>query len=291
MRVAGAAAKENAGAAAAAKQCEVRRRNAPRQLARVARRLRPHARTFGELAHGRPRSSAAPATSALKNPDSFTIRRTSAPRIDIPSKVDGSATYAIDFTLPGMLYAAIESRRCYGGKLVSVDTAPAEAMPGVKKVVKLENAVAVVADSFWRARQALAALKPEFATPGTRRRVDRLDLSPLRQGARRARRRCRRAPAKVVDRRLPRALFLAHATMEPMVCTAQVEGDRAEVWAGVQDPLNARADAAKALGIDAEHVTLHQLPARRRLRPPAAVHLRLRRLSARASRRRCRRRR
>ena len=80
--------------------------------------------------------------------------------------------------------------------------------------------------------------------------------SSRRSTRRSARRRtCRQDAAKVVtaDYRVP---FLAHATMEPMVCTAKVEGDRAEVWAGVQDPLNARSTAAKALGFDAENVRL-----------------------------------
>ena len=84
----------------------------------------------------------------------------------MPSKVDGSAIYGIDFTLPGMLHAAVEIAPVFGGKLVSVDTAPAETMPGVKRVVKLEEAVAVVADSYWRARTALATLKPQFDDAG-----------------------------------------------------------------------------------------------------------------------------
>ena len=73
-----------------------------------------------------------------------------------------------------------------------------------------------------------------------------------------------------------RAPFLAHATMSPMVCSAKVEGDRAEVWTGVQDPLNARSVAAKALGIPAANVQRQQFPARRRLRPRTALQLRLR---------------
>src|SRR5262249_17806169 len=94
----------------------------------------------------------------------------------------GSAKYAIDFTTPGMLYAAIEIAPVYGGRLRSVDATPAESMPGVKKVVKLEEAVAVVADSFWRARPALAAPEPGFSDPGPGGRVHRVDLCRLRCG-------------------------------------------------------------------------------------------------------------
>ncbi len=164
MRVAGAAAKEML-LAAAAKQWGVSASECAAKGSRVMHAASGRSATFGELA----RAAAAqpvPTSPALKSPDRFTIRRTSPPRLDIPSKVDGSAMYAIDFTTPGMLYAAIEMAPVYGGKLLSVDTAPAEAMPGVKKVVKLEEAVAVVADSFWRARRALASLKPEFSDAG-----------------------------------------------------------------------------------------------------------------------------
>ena len=82
------------------------------------------------------------------------------------SKVDGSAIYGVDFTMPGLLHAAVEIAPVFGGKLASVDTAAAEKMPGVKRVVKLEEAVAVVADSYWQARTALAALKPTFEDAG-----------------------------------------------------------------------------------------------------------------------------
>jgi isoquinoline 1-oxidoreductase beta subunit len=196
-----------------------------------------------------------PTRPALKNPDRFTIRRTSPTRLDIPSKVDGSAIYAIDFTTPGMLYAALEIAPVYGGKLISVDTTAAEAMPGVKKVVRLEEAVAVVADSFWRARRALAALKPEFSDAG-HGDVSSTSIFAAFDKALGAPPEVPTQAAKVVtaDYRAP---FLAHATMSPMVCSARVEADRAEVWTGVQDPLNARSVAAKALGIPAANVRVN----------------------------------
>ncbi len=119
----------------------------------------------------------------------------------------------------------------YGGKLLSVDTAPAEAMPGVKRVVQLDEAVAVVADSYWRARTALAALKPKFDDAG-HGEVSSDTIFAAFDKALGAPPEMPKDAAKVVtaDYRVP---FLAHATMEPMVCTASVTGDRAEVWAGV----------------------------------------------------------
>ena len=252
MRVAGAAAKEML-VAAAARQWGVSASECSAKRSRVMHAASGRSASFGELARAAA-SGRVPTSPTLKNPDSFTIRRTSPRRLDIPSKVDGSAKYAIDFSTPGMLYAAIEIAPVYGGALLAVDTAPAEAMPGVKKVVKLEEAVAVVADSFWRARRALAALKPEFSDAG-HGSVSSASIFAAFDKALGAPPGVPAHAAKVVtaEYRVP---FLAHATMEPMVCTAKVDGDRAEVWTGVQDPLNARKTAAKALGIDAANVRL-----------------------------------
>ena len=252
MRVAGAAAKEML-LAAAAQQWGVPVSECVAKGSRVTHASSGRGATFGELARSAATQSV-PTSPALKNPDSFTIRRTSLPRLDLPSKVDGSAKYAIDFSTPGMLYAAVEIAPVQGGTLVSVDTTPAESMPGVKKVVKLNEAVAVVADSFWRARRALAALQPQFSDAG-HGDVSTSSIFAAFDKALGAPPEVPKGAAKVVtaDYRAP---FLAHATMEPMVCTAKVEGNRAEVWTGVQDPLNARSVAAKALGIDAANVRL-----------------------------------
>ncbi len=252
MRVAGAAAKDMLVAAAAeewgvpASECTVK-------ASRVSHAASGRSRTFGELARSAAGQSV-PTSPTLKDPGTFTIRRTSLPRRDLPSKVDGSAKYAIDFTTPGMLYAAIEIAPVQGGTLLSVDTTPAESMPGVKKVIKLDEAVAVVADSFWRAREALAALKPQFSDAG-HGSVSSASIFAAFDAALGAAPAVPAGAAKVItaDYRVP---FLAHATMEPMVCTAKVEGDHVEVWTGVQDPLNARSVAAKAIGIDVANVRL-----------------------------------
>jgi len=255
MRVAGAAAKQMLVEAAAA-QWGVPAPECVAKASRVTHAASNRSSTFGALAQAAA-GRAVPTSPALKSADSFIIRRTSPQRLDIPAKVDGSAMYAIDFSTPGMLYAAIEMAPVFGGTLVSVDPTPAEAMPGVKKVVQLTEAVAVVADSFWRARRALAALAPQFSDAG-HGGVSTESIFAAFDAALGAPPAVPKDAAKVVtaDYRAP---FLAHATMEPMVCTAKVEGGRAEVWTGVQDPLNARSTAAKALGIDAASVTLTNL--------------------------------
>ena len=255
MAVAGAAAKEMLIAAAAerfgvpAAECTAAR-------SRVTHAASGPGASFGELARAAA-AIPAPTYPVLKDPDTYTLRRTAVSRFDIPPKVDGSARYGIDVTLPGMLYAAVDIAPVQGGTLVSVDETPALAMPGVQRVVQLDEAVAVVADSYWRARQALAALDPVFDDAGhgdvSSASIfaafdESLGAAPaMPDGA---------AQVVTADYRVP---FLAHATMEPMACTARVEADRAEVWAGTQDPLNARSTAASALGLDTDQVRLTNL--------------------------------
>ena len=250
MRVAGAAAKEML-VAAAAERFGVPVADCTAGGSQVTHAASGQSASFGALATaaaGRP----VPANPVFKDPDTYTIRRTARPRFDIPSKVDGSAVYGIDFTVPGMLYAAVDMAPVFGGKLLSVDSGPAEAMPGVKRVVQLDEAVAVVADSYWRARQALGALEPAFDDAG-QGNVSSASIFAAFDEAIGSAPKMPKGAATIVtaDYRVP---FLAHATMEPMVCTARVDGDRADVWAGVQDPLNARATAADALDLDAEQV-------------------------------------
>lgn len=250
MRIAGAAAREMLlGAAAAqfgvpAAECTVTK-------SRVSHAASGRSATFGELAKAATKQPV-PTHPATKDPKSYTLRRTSQQRVDLRSKVDGSAIYGIDFTMPGLLHAAVEIAPVSGGKLVSVDTAAAEKMPGVTRVVRLDEGVAVVADTYWRARMALASLKPQFDDAGhggvsTATIFDAFDKAlgaapDMPSGA---------ATVIKADYKVP---FLPHGTMEPMACTTRVIGDRAEVWAGTQDPLNSRKTAAEALGIDQEQV-------------------------------------
>jgi isoquinoline 1-oxidoreductase beta subunit len=256
MSVAGAAAREMLIQAAAqrfgvsAKECTASR-------SRIVHEASGKSASFGELAAAATKVKV-PTRPALKRPDTYTIRRTARQRFDIPTKVDGRTIYGIDFTLPGMLHAAVEIAPVFGGKLVSVDGAPAEAMPGVKRVVRLQEAVAVVADSYWHARKALAALKPQFDDAGHHDVSSASIFAAFDKALGAAPEMPGDAPTVVkADYRVP---FLAHATMEPMACTARVDGNHAEVWAGVQDPLNARSTAAKALGLNVEQVRFTNLP-------------------------------
>ena len=244
MRVAGAAAREMLVHAAAA-QFDVRASECAVANSRVTHTASGRSASFGELAKAADEQSV-PSRPALKHPDRYTLRRTSRQRLDLQSKVDGSAIYGIDFTMPGLLHAAVDIAPVFGGKLIAVDTAAAEKMPGVKRVVQLDDAVAVVADSYWQARKALATLTPQFDDAG-HGGVSSATIFEAFDKAIGAAPAMPSGAASVItaDYRVP---FLAHATMEPMACTTRVQGDRAEVWAGTQDPLNARSTAAKALG-------------------------------------------
>jgi isoquinoline 1-oxidoreductase beta subunit len=250
IAVAGAAAREML-VATAAERFGVSAAECKAANSRVIHEASGKSATFGELAAEAAKRSV-PSRPALKDPASYTIRRTARPRFDIRSKVDGSALYGIDYSMPGMVCAAVEIAPVAGGKLVSLDSSPAESMPGVKRVVRLENAVAVVADTYWRARKALAAIEPKFDDAG-HGGVSTASIFAAFDAALGVPPELPAGATKTVkaDYRVP---FLAHATMEPMVCTVRVDGDRADVWAGVQDPLNARATAAQALGLDAERV-------------------------------------
>ena len=256
MCIAGAAAKEML-LAAAAQRFGVPAAECMAAASRVTHAASGQSASFGELARAAT-AIPVPSNPPLKDPDTYTIRRTAKARFDIPPKVDGSTRYGIDFTLPGMLHAAVDIAPVQGGRLVSVDPAPAEGLPGVKQVVQLDEAVAVIADSYWRARQALGKLRPVYDDAG-HGNVSSASIFAAFDEALGAPPEMPPDAAQVVtaDYRVP---FLAHATMEPMVCTARVEGDHAEVWAGTQDPLNARWTAARALGLDPNQVELTNLP-------------------------------
>lgn len=266
MRVAGAAAKEMLRKAAA-QQWKVPVNECVAKLSYVEHSASGKRTSFGELA-----ATAAqldiPAHPELKNREAFTIIGTPRQRFDIPGKVTGGTTYGMDVQLPDMVYAAIKAAPVFGGKLTSVDDGPALSMPGVIKVVRLENAVAVVADGYWRAQQALNKLEPVFEATDHdavdsgaifERFASALDgksgKTVVSEGA--AESALATAEKKIsAEYRVP---FLAHATMEPMNATARVKDEACEVWAGTQDPLNARSTAAKALEFEADRVTIHNL--------------------------------
>jgi len=209
-----------------------------------------------------------PAEVALKPPSAWKLAGTPQRRLDVPDKVTGQPVYAVDVRLPGMLYAAIVQCPVFGGALKAVDERSIAAMAGVRGVVRMADAVAVVADSWWRAKRAADVLSitwddrgngavssasiAEFVRAGLAAseevHIGRDDGDAAAALARAARR-------IEADYEVP---FLAHATMEPQTCTAHVRADGVEVWTPSQDPATALATAAIAAGVPHAKVTIHR---------------------------------
>ncbi len=203
---------------------------------------------------------------AIKTPDQFTFIGKPMPRIDVVHKIDGTAKFGIDAQVPGMVFAAINACPVPGGKLKSVDDSVLAGAPGIVKVVKLDDAVAVVATgSFWRAKQALAKLQPDWEV-GVAGGIDSarlsnefraaLDDTPLSarntgdvdQGF---------AGAAKTFEAVYETPYLSHSPMEPMNATVHLQPDRLDVWVGTQDAYEATEAAAKAAGLKPEQVYLH----------------------------------
>lgn len=210
------------------------------------------------------------AAAALPEPAEPTLRsgRTivggNPKRLDIPSKVNGSAVYGIDVRVPGMLFAAIRQAPVFGGRLVSVDDAAVRGRSGVVEVVRLPNAVAVVADSFWRAKTAADALEPTFSAPSTSEvttddimRSQRIQLdNPVATVAIDSGGPGIPAGSTVLtaDYSVP---FLHHATMEPMACTAHLTEDRFEFWVPTQNLTGVQRVGAKVGGLPPERIVVN----------------------------------
>jgi isoquinoline 1-oxidoreductase beta subunit len=257
MRVAGAAAKAML-LEAAARRFDVTTEELTARDSRITHAASGRSATYGELA-AEAAALEVPTHPPLKDRSEYRLVGTPRRRPDIPDKVTGTATYGIDVVVPDMWVAAIMAAPTRGGLLQAVDPAPAKAVAGVHDVVLLDDAVAVVADGYWQATQGLRALTPEFsqgeigAVDSERiysdhgAALDGEEWDDVAPGATRT---------VSAEYRVP---YLAHATMEPMCATARFEGGRLEVWAGTQDPLNARRAAASAAGIDQDAVVMHNL--------------------------------
>ena len=202
---------------------------------------------------------------AIRTPDQFKLIGKRLARLDTPLKINGSAKFAIDTKVPDMVYAAVTACPVFGGKLKSVDDAPAKGRRGILQVVKLENAVAVVADRFWRAKEALALLKPEWDV-GAAGNTDSAQFAKLYRDALDGPMVSARNDGSVDDAfgkggKLVEAVYeaphLAHATMEPLNATVHLQPDKLEVWLGSQTPMGTIRQAAAASGLKPEQIIIH----------------------------------
>jgi len=220
--------------------------------------------TYGELVADAARVPV-PEKPALKRPEDFKLIGTPAKRLDTPAKVNGTAVYGIDARPPGVKIATLSQSPVFGGRLKRVDDAAARAVKGVRQIVRLDDAVAVVADHMGAAKKGLAALVIEWddgphAKLTTGDIAVELESAMLKPGA------VAQNIGDVADA-MARAVtrveatyqvpFLAHAAMEPMNCTVHVRSDGCEVWVGSQALARAQAAAAKTAGLPLDKVTVH----------------------------------
>ncbi len=190
-------------------------------------------------------------------------------RLDIPDKVRGKPVFAVDVALPGMLHASIAQCPVFGGKVKSLAADAVQKMRGVKKVVREETFVAVVADSWWRANEALKQLKIEW-DPGANGNASNETIAALlREGLAdpdlpQARKlgdtgTALASAAKVIEAEY-QSPYLNHATMEPQTCTAWFRPDGfLEVWTSTQNGEASLAVAAKTAGLPPERVEVHKM--------------------------------
>jgi isoquinoline 1-oxidoreductase beta subunit len=239
-------------------------------------RREPYASFVNEVAEMTPSQ-----TPEFKKAEDYKIVGKFVPRLDIPSKVDGSAQFALDIRRPGMLYATVIRAPVFGATIVSIDDQAARKIEGVVDVIELPQAqsnmmiggfqsspaVAVIADSYWTAKKGRETLNitwsdvdlaarssidifAQFAkdiTASEERQSDRLQGDTPTQFLN---------ASKVIeaDYTVP---FLAHTCMEPLNATAEINNDHCTIWVGCQNPLGFRKAVAEALSLDEDKVTLH----------------------------------
>ncbi|HEY3222669.1 MAG TPA: xanthine dehydrogenase family protein molybdopterin-binding subunit [Pseudolabrys sp.] len=263
LRQAGAAAKTML-VAAAAKKWNVDPASCRAQSGEVL-----HPPTGRSIKYGALAADAAgmpvPEKIALKRPQEFKLIGTPAKRLDTPAKVNGTAVYGIDVRPQGVKIATLAQSPVFGGRVKSVDDTAAKTVKGVRQIVRLDDAVAVVADHMGAAKKGMAALKIEWddgphAKLSTEDIARELDQATLRSGAVAQNigdvgKAMASAATKVET--LYQVPFLAHATMEPMNCTAHLRKDECEIWIGSQAVARVQALAAKAAGLSPEKVIVH----------------------------------
>jgi isoquinoline 1-oxidoreductase beta subunit len=257
MRVGGAAARSMLMDAAATKW-QVPVAELTTEMSHVVHQASGKRGTYAEFAAAAGELSP-PTVPPLKSPDEFRIMGKSVPRHDIPAKVDGTARFGIDVNFEGMKYATIAAAPVFGATVDSYDAIKAMTMPGVIEVINLGTAIGVVAEGYWQAKQAMSQVNIKWTSTGNdavetgalfeqfSQAIDNQEpKEDLSVGDSKA---AMEGAAKVVEREY-RVPYLAHACMEPMNATAQVENGQCKIWIGSQDPLRCKHNVAEALGLE-----------------------------------------
>jgi isoquinoline 1-oxidoreductase subunit beta len=220
--------------------------------------------SYGELAAAGSRQTA-PKQVALKEPKDFVLIGKPLKRFDTPEKVNGKAIYGIDAMLPDMKFATVALSPVFGGKVGKVDDSAAKKIPGVQKIVVLDDMVAVVGDHMWAAKKGLDALMIDW-DEGQNARINSKDIwENLRAASEKdgavAKSEGDIAKGLATGDKLEAAYelpFLAHATMEPLNATVHVKPDSCEIWTGTQIMTRVQSEAAKAAGLPVNKVIVNQ---------------------------------
>jgi isoquinoline 1-oxidoreductase beta subunit len=263
LRTAGAAARSML-VSAAAKQWEVPASSCETDRGVVHHRPSGRSLGYGEVAEEASKLPL-PEKPDLKDPKDFRIIGKRTLRLDSPGKVDGTSIFGIDTTPPGMLYAAIARPPVFGAKLVSFDDAATRKIEGVTAVRKIPEGVAVFADSTWSAFQGRDALSIKWDEGKNAKLTSAMIAQKLLAASSKAGAvgeesgnaadALKKSHTKLEA--VYEAPFLAHASLEPMNCTADVRKDSCVVWAPTQDPQGVRRSAASIAGLQESQVTVH----------------------------------
>ena len=208
-----------------------------------------------------------PATVTLKDPKNFTLIGGRAPRVDVPSKTDGTAQFTLDVVLPGMLVALLKRPPLFGATVKSFDAGAASAVPGVVKVLQVPRGVAVVAKNFWAAKLGRDALQVEWDESHAEKRSSAAMMDEYRRLADQPASSARKdGDAKKAMGEAARTLsasyefpYLAHAPMEPLDAVVKLSAASCEIWSGDQFQTIDQANAAQAAGLDPKQVSIHTL--------------------------------
>lgn len=264
LRKAGATARHML-IAAAAQQWGVPASECKAALNKVSHAASQRSLTYGQLAAAAAQREA-PKEVSLKDPKDWTLIGKPIARVDIPDIVVGKIKYGIDTQLPGMLHAAVAACPVFNGKVKSMDASKVENRRGIVKVLNLGEFVAVVADNWWRAKEALREVVVDWDVGEHGTLSSATIMAHLQAGMTQAELAVARndgntlealsKAAKVVeaDYFTP---YLAHATMEPMVCTAWLQGDKLDIWSSTQNPEATLAVGAATAGVPQPNVKVH----------------------------------
>jgi len=222
--------------------------------------------TFGSLVKTAA-SLPVPEQVTLKDPTKFKLIGHQPPRVDVPAKVDGSAQFTLDVVLPGMLVALIRRPPLFGATVRSFDAVGANAVPGVVKVLQVPSGIAVVAKSFWAAKQGRDALTVQWDDTNAEKRSSAALMDEYRRLADQpaAAARTEGDAAQAIGKAAHRVSasyefpFLAHAPMEPLDAVVKLGASSCEIWAGDQFQTIDQANAAKTAGLDPQQVSIHTL--------------------------------